>query len=130
MNGLAFDQFYNNTVLTTRAEVYDCGSLKGFPVANASNMRDNRILYVGTNFSNGQQRAEGSAAAGTGAVVDGAVVEQGELPFIQDGCAKNLSGAGGFSEWQALGFDKGSSLTAFGGDTGEMLKMITTSLPL
>ena len=57
VNGLAFDQFYNNTVLTTRAEIYDCGSAKGFPVANVSNIRDNTILYLG-NFSTGSQSAD------------------------------------------------------------------------
>ena len=82
--------------------MYDCGSSIGFPLDNVSNMHDNQVLYV--------HESNKSATS---------------LPFIQDGCANATS----FSDWQALGFDQGSTLSAFDGGTDEILKMITQWLP-
>ena len=113
VNGLGFDQFFNNTVLTTRGEVYDCGGGRhgGYPIANASNMHDNTILFV-TNFTSRSRSYAASQAA---------------PPFVQDGCApgSNLS----FAEWQQLGFDKGSTLSFSDAGTAELLAMIRRWLP-
>jgi hypothetical protein len=133
VNGLAFDQFYNNTVLTTRAEVYDCGASKGYPMANVSNMRDNRILYLG-NFTAGAAGSAGSTGSATGSSGStgstgshSADHAAGSVPFVQDGCAHDFSGS--FADWQALGFDAGSTLTASALSVPELLAMITRWLP-
>lgn len=112
VNGLAYDFFYNNTVVTTRGEIYDCGGVEGFPLDNVSNMHDNQILYF-------HMENVTTAADSIGTIEE-------PLPFIQDGCANVTS----FSDWQALGFDHRSTMSTFDGGTDEILQMVARWLPL
>ena len=54
-------------------------------------------------------------------------VQKGGAQFHQDGCAHNFTGS--FADWQALGFDQGSTLAASDLTVTELLEMITRWLP-
>ena len=113
-NEFQWDQFYNNTVITSSGFIYACSSKMGseYPLAKTSNLRNNTFLYP--TFS--ESRNVGGST---------------NLPF--QGCdepSQNSTIQAGFAKWQADGFDKGSVQVARLVSAAGLVAIIEQWLPL